>query len=61
MHAVIKYITDCFLINGVSYWSVSLFVLGMADVPENRKWMDNRLNCNKHLTAEYLQGIHDFI
>ena len=30
-------------------------------VPENRKWMDNRLDCNKQLTEEYIRGIHDFI
>ncbi|XP_057422568.1 uncharacterized protein LOC130716620 [Lotus japonicus] len=31
------------------------------EVPENRKWMDNRLDCNKHMTDEFIVGIHEFI
>jgi hypothetical protein len=31
------------------------------DVPENRRWMDNRLDSNRHVTAEFIAGVNDFI
>ncbi|KAJ1424649.1 Transposase-associated domain [Sesbania bispinosa] len=31
------------------------------EVPENRKWMDNRVDCDKNITEEFLIGIHEFV
>jgi hypothetical protein len=31
------------------------------EVPENRKWMDNRVDCLKNITAEFNIGVHQFI
>ena len=28
------------------------------EVPENRKWMDNRVDCLKNITAEFNIGVH---
>ncbi|XP_058733815.1 uncharacterized protein LOC131605484 [Vicia villosa] len=31
------------------------------EVPENRKWMNNRVDCHKNITAEFNIGVHEFI
>lgn len=31
------------------------------EVPENRKWMDNRLDCDKNISEEFVDGIHEFV